>query len=95
MGKLLTVVELEWKMHLTEHGYTCYELIDTANSRRWGWIINAGEYGWTAHVGAWTGDDGMEVPVPDAMLSFKHNDAAHLAKQWVEDMIVKWWRTQK
>lgn len=94
MGALFIVHEFEWKMDLCEGGYTVHRLVEApAKTQRWGWIVNAGARGWTAHVGNW--GQGEELAIPQQLTTFESADgqeALSRAKAWVEQEIARWWK---
>lgn len=93
MGHLVTAHSLTWRMLLTEYGYTCYELMDK-HGRRWGYVINAGSYGWDAHVGSFgqAAAIGLSAPpISDAIVSKEYLAEA---KEWVEQSVATAWKRQ-
>lgn len=83
---------LTWEMQMCEAGYTCHQLRDTKGVR-WGWIINAGGEGWTAHVGDWGQASSVGQKSPGLLEVLHHFDRVGDGKNWVEEMVAKSWKT--
>lgn len=99
VGYIRPIFVLVWKMRLLETGHTCFELREDVPegeaSRRWGWIINAADTGWTAHVGDWGQGEMVgraQVPVPQEVKTFPN---ATVAKDWIEKTISDYWKCTK
>lgn len=101
MTRLATEHELVWAMRLCSRGYTVHELVETdtsdalgelAGGRRWGWIVNAAAFGWTAHVGSWGQATDIGQPEPPVDEAIEHFDDAATAQAWVEQSIADQWR---
>lgn len=92
MGALATKFELTWRMRLCGQNYTTLVLVDNLG-RRWGWAINAAEYGWTAHVGDWGQAQTINrPPLPDCIeQTLKQMQTLEEAKAWIEQEIANMW----
>lgn len=91
MTLLRTMHDLTWHVKLSEGGWTCLELRNTPRgcneaSRRYGWIVNATQTGWQAHIGSWDGS-GLG-PQPQEL---KHFESIIDAQAWVVQQVAVWW----
>ena len=94
MGALQIAHRLAWVVKLCAGGYTCHELLDEGG-RRWGWVINASQLRWDAHLGDFgqAADLGLAPPPVDSAIgSFP---GIETAKAWVEEGVAKAWHRQE
>jgi hypothetical protein len=91
MTAMTVLHELSWKMKLGAQGYTCFELVDGFH-RRWGWVINAGYTGWTAHVGDYGQAAMIGMKPPPVNQDIENFTDLQDAKDWVEQEIADGWK---
>lgn len=99
MTRLDIMWSLSWRIEISNEGYTTHTLLDS-DGRRWGWVINASNSGWTAHLGSFSSNP---CPIDELIaLAQKHGvraietaDTAKEGRRWVEEAIARIWKAAK